>query len=44
MKNLIKNTIITQAIALGFDFDQFTTETELQEVEQGGLVKKNLIG
>lgn len=34
MKNLIKNTIITQAIALGFDFEQFTAETELQEVEQ----------
>jgi hypothetical protein len=34
MKNLIKNTIITQAIALGFDFEQFTSETELQEVEQ----------
>ena len=34
MGNLIKNTIITQAIALGFDFEQFTSETELQEVEQ----------
>ena len=34
MKKLIKNTIITQAIALGFDFEQFTDETELQEVEQ----------
>lgn len=34
MKNLIKNTIITQAIALGFDFEQFTSETELKEVEQ----------
>jgi hypothetical protein len=34
MKNLIKNTIITQAIALGFDFEQFTAETELQAVEE----------
>lgn len=34
MKNLIKNTIITQAIALGFDFAQFTADTDLQEVEQ----------
>ena len=34
MKNLIKNSIITQAISLGFDFEQFTSETELQEVEQ----------
>ena len=30
----MKNTIIAQAIALGFDFEQFTSETELQEVEQ----------
>ena len=34
MKNLFKNTIITQAIELGVDFAQFTAETELQEVEQ----------
>ena len=34
MKNLIKNSIITQAISLGFDFEQFTSETDLQEVEQ----------
>lgn len=34
MDNLIKNTIITQAISLGFDFEQFNNETNLQEVEQ----------
>lgn len=34
MKNLIKNTIITQAIQLGFDFEQFTAATELQEVNE----------
>ena len=37
MENLIKNTIITQVITLGFDFEQFTAETELQEVEQAML-------
>lgn len=31
---IFKNTIISQAIALGFDFSQFDAETELQEVEQ----------
>lgn len=31
---IITNTIITQAIALGFDFEQFTAETELEEVAQ----------
>ena len=34
MKNLIKNTIISQAIELGFDFEQFTNNTDLQEVEE----------
>lgn len=34
MKNLIKNTIISQVIALGFDFEQFSAETELREVEE----------
>jgi hypothetical protein len=34
MKNLIKNTIISQAIGLGFDFSQFDANTKLQEVEQ----------
>lgn len=34
MKNLIKNTVISQAISLGFDFEQFTNDAELQEVEQ----------
>lgn len=34
MKNLIKNSIITQAISLGFDFEQFTNDADLQEVEQ----------
>ena len=34
MKNLIKNTIISQAIELGFDFEQFTNSTNLQEVEE----------
>ena len=33
-KQIFKNTIINQAIALGFDFSQFDAETELQEVEQ----------
>lgn len=34
MKNLFKNSIITQAISLGFEFDDFTEETEIQEVEE----------
>ena len=34
MKNLIKNTIISQAIELGFDFEQFTNDADLQEVNQ----------
>ena len=34
MKNLIKNTIISQAIELGFDFEQFTNDADLQEVSQ----------
>lgn len=34
MKTIFKNTIIAQAIALGFDFEQFDAETELKEVEQ----------
>lgn len=34
MKNLIKNSIITQAIELGFNFAQFTTDTDLQEVNE----------
>lgn len=34
MKSLIKNTIIRQAIELGFDFEQFTNDTDLQEVNQ----------
>lgn len=34
MKNLIKNTIIRQAIELGFDFEQFTNDADLQEVSE----------
>lgn len=34
MKAVIKNTIIAQAISLGFDFEQFEAETELQEIGQ----------
>lgn len=34
MKNLIKNSIITQAITLGFDFEQFSEETTLHEIEK----------
>ena len=34
MKNLIKNTIISQAIDLGFDFEQFTIDADLQEVSE----------
>ena len=34
MKSIIKNTIITQAISLGFDFEQFTDDTNLKEVNQ----------
>lgn len=34
MKNLIKNTIISQAIKLGFDFEQFSNDADLQEVSQ----------
>lgn len=34
MKNIFKNTIISQAIALGFDFSQFDAETEVSEIEQ----------
>ena len=39
----MKTTIISQAISLGFDFEQFAAETELQEVEQAMLkfFKKN---
>lgn len=32
MKTLFKNTIIRQAIELGFDFDQFANDASLQEV------------
>jgi hypothetical protein len=28
------NTIITQAISLGFDFDQFSTDTTIEEIQQ----------
>jgi hypothetical protein len=34
MKNLIKNTIIRQAIELGFDFEQFTNAADLKEVSE----------
>ena len=34
MKAVIKNTIIAQAISLGFNFEQFEAETELQEIGQ----------
>jgi len=34
MENFFKNSVITQAISLGFDFEQFTIETDLQEVGQ----------
>lgn len=34
MKNIFKNTVILQAISLGFDFSQFSTDTEIQEIEQ----------
>lgn len=34
MKNLIKNTIISQAIKLGFNFEQFTSDADLQEVSE----------
>lgn len=37
MKNLIKNSTILQAIDLGFDFEQFTDETNLQELSQALL-------
>lgn len=32
MNNLIKNTIIRQALELGFDFEQFENDADLQEV------------
>ena len=31
MKNLIKNTIISQAIELGFDFEQFTNDADYKK-------------
>ena len=34
MKNLIKNTIIAQAIKLGFDFEQFTNDADLHEINE----------
>lgn len=34
MKNLFTNAIISQAISLGFDFSEFTSDTEILEVEK----------
>ena len=34
MKTIFKNTIINQAITLGFDFEQFTSDATIEEVER----------
>lgn len=34
MNTLFKNTIIKQAIALGFDFEQFTNDATIEEITQ----------
>lgn len=34
MSTIIKNKIIAQAISLGFDFEQFDNDTDLQEVNE----------
>ena len=34
MKTIFKNTIINQAISLGFDFEQFTNDATIEEIAQ----------